>query len=58
MATESYDAWLDAMPIDDVRHRIERLEQELSDLRTLERLHQGRHSPPSEGSPEFGSSPT
>jgi hypothetical protein len=57
MAAESYEAWLDAMPIDDVRGRIERLEQELSDLRMLERLHQGRQSPPPEGPPEYGSSP-
>ena len=57
MAAESYEAWLDAMPIDDVRGRIERLEQELSDLHTLARLHQGRQSPPPKGEPEYGSSP-
>jgi hypothetical protein len=43
MTHESYKAWLDAMPIDDVRRRIERLEHKLSDLRVLERLHDEHH---------------
>ena len=38
MAHDAYKAWLDAMPIDDVQHKIERLEHKLSDLRVLERL--------------------
>ena len=42
MTNEAYKAWLDAMPIDDVRRRIERLEHKLSDLRVLERLHAER----------------
>jgi hypothetical protein len=42
MKHEPYKAWLDAMPIDDVRHSIERLEHKLSDLRVLERLHAER----------------
>jgi hypothetical protein len=43
MTHESYKAWLDAMPIDDVRRRIERLEQKLADLHMLERLYDERH---------------
>ena len=39
---EAYKAWLDAMPIDAVQRRIERLEHKLSDLRVLERLHAER----------------
>jgi len=42
MKHESYKAWLDAMPIDDVRDSIERLEHKLSDLRVVERLHAER----------------
>ena len=38
MTGEAYTAWLDAMPIDEVRERIEVLELQLSDLRVLERL--------------------
>jgi hypothetical protein len=38
MTGEAYTAWLDAMPIDEVRDRIEVLELQLSDLRVLERL--------------------
>ncbi len=43
MTNDSYKTWLDAMPIDDVRRRIERLERKLSDLHVLERLHSERH---------------
>jgi len=42
MTTDAYKAWLDAMPVDDVQRRIERLEQKLLDLRVLERLHAER----------------
>lgn len=42
MTNETYKAWLDGMPIDDVRRRIERLEQKLSDLHVLERLYEER----------------
>ena len=42
MTSEAYKAWLDAMPVDDVRRRIERLEQKLSDLHVLERLYTDR----------------
>jgi hypothetical protein len=53
MAENGLDAWLDAMPIDDVRRRIERIEQELSDLRALERMHEGRHHPPPQQPSEY-----
>jgi hypothetical protein len=43
MTHESYKAWLDEMPIDDVRKRIERLEKKLWDLHVLERLYDERH---------------
>ena len=43
MTNESLKAWIDAMPIDDVRRRIERLERKLSDLHVLERIHSERH---------------
>jgi hypothetical protein len=39
MTNEAYKAWLDRMPIEDVRSRIERLEQKLSDLRVFERMY-------------------
>jgi hypothetical protein len=60
MSNDSYKAWIDAMPIDDVRRRIERIERKLSDLQTLERLYADRHGggdeePPAaaeEGAPE------
>jgi hypothetical protein len=42
MTNGPYKAWLDAMPIDEVRRRIERLEHKLSDMRVLERLHAER----------------
>ena len=41
---DAFKAWLDAMPIDDVRGRIERLERKLSDLRVIERLYSERHT--------------
>jgi hypothetical protein len=43
MTNDSFKAWIDAMPIDDVRRRIERLERKLSDLHVLERIHAERH---------------
>ena len=43
MNNEALKAWLDAMPIDDVRRRIERLEAKLADLRVLERIYGDRH---------------
>ena len=43
MTHESYKAWLEAMPSDDVRRKIERLERKLADLQVLERLHAERH---------------
>jgi hypothetical protein len=60
MKHESLKAWLDAMPVDDVRDSIERLEQKLSDLRVVERLHAERQpaeaaSPP--GDAEASSEP-
>jgi hypothetical protein len=64
MTDENYKAWLDAMPIDDVRHRIERLEQKLADLHVLERLYSDRHhgepapEPSGEGPSEYGSEPS
>jgi hypothetical protein len=54
MTHEAYKAWLDAMPIDDVQRRIERLEHKLSDLRVLERLHAERQPT----GPEAASEPT
>jgi len=42
MTHESYKAWLDEMPIDDVRRKIERLERKLADLQVLERLYEER----------------
>jgi len=45
MTNEAYKAWIDAMPIDDVRRRIERLEQKLADLHVLERLYTDRPRP-------------
>ena len=43
MHHDSYKAWIDSMPIDDVRRRIERLERKLSDLHMLERLYAERN---------------
>lgn len=51
MRSESYKAWIDAMPIDDVRQKIERLERKLADLHVLERLYEDRHGG-SETAPE------
>ncbi len=59
MTHESYKAWLDEMPIDDVRRRIERLEKKLWDLNVLERLYNerrggGEESPAEEDQGEGG----
>ncbi len=51
MTHETYKTWLDAMPIDDVHHKTERLEHKLSDLRVLERLYAERQ-PAGEAAPE------
>lgn len=58
MTEDSLGTWLDAMPVDDVRLRIEQIEQELSDLRALERLHEGRQPSAPEPSSGLGSQPT
>jgi hypothetical protein len=42
MTNGAYKAWIDSMPIDDVRRRIDRLEQKLADLQALERLYTER----------------
>jgi hypothetical protein len=63
MTNDSFKAWLDAMPIDDVRRRIERLERKLSDLHVLERIHADRHGDdepaeqPEEATPSAEASP-
>jgi hypothetical protein len=59
MTNEALKAWLEAMPIEEVQHKIERLEAKLADLRVLERLYTGRHQPPAppEASPEGGGQP-
>lgn len=49
MSSETYKAWLDSMPIDDVRSRIERLQQKLADLQVLERLYSDRHDGAEQG---------
>ncbi len=51
MTEDGLEAWLDAMPVEDVRRRIE---QELSDLQTLERLRESRQPYPSEQPPLEG----
>jgi hypothetical protein len=51
MNSDSYKAWIDAMPVDDVRRRIERLERKLSDLHVLERLHADRQGAQGEEPP-------
>ncbi len=43
MSNEALKSWLDAMPIDEVRRKIERLEAKLADLRVLQRLYDERH---------------
>jgi hypothetical protein len=48
---EALKSWLDAMPIDDVRRKIERLEAKLSDLRVLERVYGERHPDSAEETP-------
>jgi hypothetical protein len=45
MTNEAYKAWIDAMPIDDVHRRIDRLEHKLADLQALERLYSDRQHP-------------
>jgi hypothetical protein len=59
MTHESYKAWLDAMPIDDVRRRIERIERKLADLHVLERLYEERQRGEGEanGVEDSGSAP-
>ena len=52
MHYDSYKDWIDAMPVDDVRARIERLERKLSDLRMLERLYGDRHGEATPSEPE------
>ena len=55
MTHDSYKDWIDAMPVDDVRRRSERLERKLSDLRTLERLYEDRNgdgAPAAEAQPD------
>jgi hypothetical protein len=54
MRSESYKAWIDAMPIDDVRQKIERLERKLADLHVLERLYEDRNGA-TEAGPESSS---
>ena len=69
MNNAALKAWIDAMPIDDVRRRIARLEAKLSDLRVLEQASSERHethdataqqAPGDEASPphEWGEQPT
>ena len=57
MNNEALKAWLDAMPIDDVRRRIERLEAKLADLRVLERIYEDRHGGSSEPAAEAAPEP-
>jgi hypothetical protein len=45
MNNEALKSWLDAMPIDDIRRKIARLESKLADLRVLERIHAERQEP-------------
>jgi hypothetical protein len=52
MNNQALKSWLDAMPIDDVRRRIERLEVKLADLRVLERLYEDRRGPAPEAAAE------
>jgi len=42
MNNEALKAWLDAIRIDDVRQRLERLETKLADPRVLERIEDRR----------------
>ena len=44
MSNEALKSWLDAMPIDDVHAKIQRLETKLADLRVLERLYGERQA--------------
>jgi hypothetical protein len=52
MNKEAFKAWLDAMPIDDVRRKIDRLETKLADLRVLDRIYSERRE--SAGEPAAG----
>ena len=54
MTNEAYKAWLDAMPVDDVRGRIKRLEHKLSDLQLLARLYAVRQPNGPEAAPTPG----
>jgi hypothetical protein len=54
MNKEAFKAWLDAMPIDDVRRKIDRLETKLADLRVLDRIYSERRE--SAGEPSAGES--
>ena len=54
MTNEAYEAWLDAMPVDDVRGRIKRLEHKLSDLQLLARLYAVRQPNGPEAAPTPG----
>ena len=54
MTHDAYKAWLDAMPIDDVQRKIERLEHKVSDLRVFERVYAERHP----SGPHAASEPT
>jgi hypothetical protein len=54
MNQDSYKAWIDAMPIEDVKRRTERLERKLSDLHMLARLYADRQG---ESAGETGAEP-
>ena len=51
MTHESYKAWLDEMPIADVRRKIDRLEKKLWDLHVLERMYDERRGGEEEAAP-------
>ena len=57
MNNETLKAWLDAMRINDVRRRIERLESTLADPRVLEHIEEDRRGsaaePPAEPAGEW-----
>ncbi len=48
---DGYEAWLQAMPVDDVRHRIAELERELEVMRLLERQHRQQRRPEEQATP-------
>jgi hypothetical protein len=54
MSNDALKAWLDSMPIDEVRHKVERLEAKLADLRMLERLYEERHGAAAPEQPQPG----